>query len=1267
MTRSPTSITSRPAQRSAVCLSLALIAATLGALAFSVPALALAPDHGFKTTFAGSGTNALSNPTDVAVDNSTGLSAHDVYVTDPANHRIEKFSPSGEFILMFGKEVNETTGGNVCTAISANTCKAGTSGNSPGEFETPTFVAVDNSCGEHVPPLTELTTPKCTEFDPSSGDVYIGDTGDGIISKFDESGNLIGTWGTKGQLTGFGGLSGIAADPTGNLFIETGDISWYEQSGTLHSTFGYPRGTSPNGLAVDGEDHLYKIDGSPNVTKFSIKEEDLADTLDGGSASGLTVDPSTNDLFVDESGESINHFALNCGEGCAPIETFGGGDLAGAQGLSIDGTSDTVYVANTGAANVAVFEYIAPTVTTGAPSNVTETSATLNGNVDPSGHGEVIECSFEYGISNSYGEGILPCEQGSHISSATSVTATLSGLQPTTKYHYRLVASNVKGGVGDGRDETLLTSGTPAVDGLFSSNLGATTATLSAKITPNGSATKYYFEYGPSTAYGETAPSPPGELTEELFASQPVDVHLTGLQKGFTYHFRVVAVNKYGTTTTADQSFNFFPPTCPNAPVRQQTGGEFLPDCRAYELVSPESAGNVILFPGASNLAPSYATDPARFAFFGGLGAIEGTNPPDGFDVDSYVATRTDQGWVTHYVGILGDETVAETQLVGDSSLSKFIQFKTNESLGGTAQPPENIPYVFDSNGNFLEHWPADFASVPDSRSTLGAYQPSPDFSHLAFSSRNVAFPAANAAGITTPPGSAYDYNVAAGSTQIISIKPNGGNIEQQPSNSTATEESILFPGDDPDYINASEVGGSNGGYGQPTQNNPGVSTDGSHILMSTASRPFNPFQEPPAPEQLYMRVDDAATYEVSENQLTDKPSNVNYMDMTSDGSKVFFTSEEQLTSEPTDGNTELYMWSAEKAARAEQPLTVISKPNGGTDDTNTCNASWISGCGVLPVANAPAAGRQYSLRRYNTDGADSAFASETGEVYFYSPLQLDGTKGVTNQENLYVYRDGEDQFVVSLRPGQECDPEGTEEEVCGNGPLTRIEVTPDGSHMAFLTGSEVTSYNSAGFQQMYTYEPSTGKIVCVSCLPSGAPPTGDVVGSEGGLFLANDGRTFFYSPDALVPQDTDEIYDIYEYVEGRPQLITSGTGFEAAEVTPNQYRQAGLQGVSADGVNVYFSTYETLVPQDRNGQFLKIYDARTDGGFPDTPPPPPCAAADECHGAGSSPPTPPTLASEGELGSGGDVSQLAAHKHKTNKKHHVRKAKRHHRGGGKK
>jgi hypothetical protein len=208
------------------------------------------------------------------------------------------------------------------------------------------------------------------------------------------------------------------------------------------------------------------------------------------------------------------------------------------------------------------------------------------------------------------------------------------------------------------------------------------------------------------------------------------------------------------------------------------------------------------------------------------------------------------------------------------------------------------------------------------------------------------------------------------------------------------------------------------------------------------------------------------------------------------------------------------------------------------------------------------------------------------------------------------------------------------------------MNVSPSGAHMAMITKAQLTGYDNEGFAEMYSYEPETGKIICDSCNPRGVPPLADVEGSNNGLFMANDGRTFFYSLDALVPKDTNKLHDVYEYVEGHPQLITTGTG--SHDKTFNQSggvrSRAGLSAVSADGGNVYFDTYETLVSQDENGQFLKYYDARTDGGFLTEAPLQPCVAADECHGATSPTPSATGIVSDGNLG-GGNVRRSSRHR----------------------
>ena len=154
------------------------------------------------------------------------------------------------------------------------------------------------------------------------------------------------------------------------------------------------------------------------------------------------------------------------------------------------------------------------------------------------------------------------------------------------------------------------------------------------------------------------------------------------------------------------------------------------------------------------------------------------------------------------------------------------------------------------------------------------------------------------------------------------------------------------------------------------------------------------------------------------------------------------------------------------------------------------------------------------------------------------------------------------------------------------------MEVTPEDTHMAFLTASRVTSYENAGHLEMYSYTPAAESLVCDSCNPDGRPATADVAASEDGLFLTEDGRTFFSTTEALVPSDTNQGEDVYEYVDGRPHLITPGTGTAtSSEVTGLGLIDEipGLIGVSANGTDVYFSTFDPLLSEDQNGDFLKL------------------------------------------------------------------------------
>jgi hypothetical protein len=842
-------------------------------------------------------------------------------------------------------------------------------------------------------------------------------------------------------------------------------------------------------------------------------------------------------------------------------------------------------------------------------------SATLNGKLNPDGLPTTYH--FEYGIDTAYRQKTANLSAGSG-SGQISVTPTqIANLQPGRTYHFRLVAQNALG-ISRANDQTFTVASSPAISGVYANNVTETSAVVHATIDTFESDTSYHFEYGTTEEFGSVAPVPDGAIQASA-TEQPVQVQLNGLTSGATYFFRVVATNQWGTTVGQKATFSFFPPNCPNSHIRQVTASNYLPDCRAYELVSPGDAGAVTLLPGDSYSgrykaffldvvtdphfkapppnARGLASNPPRFGYLGALGGVTGTDPPNTL-LDRYVATRTSTGWVTTYPGLKGNEVVLEAKPRCDLTMTICIDYDAGDPFGaGTFSDP--TPHVWNVDGESLGRWPTNLSVVPNVKNYInqetgeitGDEKPSPDFSHYILTSRDVVF---TAGGISGAPGSAYDNDVRNRSIQVVSKLPGGGPI---PQDAGGPKEFIKLPA---------------------------VSDDGSHILMSSLA--------PGETTHLYMRVDDTVTYDVSQGL------GAKFVAMTTDGSKVVFTSKYQLTPDDTDSSVDMYEWS-------ENTDSVVRVSQGnGNGDTDSCNTGWISGCGVEPII-----GERPEL--------DNVISPGTGDAYFYSPEQLDpNNPGVLNERNLYDYRDGKVQYVATFP---------------GNTRVYRSQISPDGSHAAFLTDARLTGYDNQGWREMYTYDANTGTVRCASCIPDGSPPkimrfeppgfrainkTADVLASESGPFMANDGRVAFTTSDALVPQDTDGVEDVYEFVDSRPRLISSGTSqrsvFEGNAIYPPAY--TGLESFSADGIDLYFSTYDTLAPQDHNGPFIKFYDARTNGGFPISPPLQPCVAADECHGTGSATPGEPQIGTGANLGGGGN--ELTAPKRKAKKGRRGRK-----------
>jgi DNA-binding beta-propeller fold protein YncE len=513
---------------SAPAVRLAAIALFVGVglvLASVVPALATT-GHRYASQFSGPGfaPGEVISPSGLAIRQSTG----DVYVLDPGSVRVERFDAAGEFLSSFDG-----------------------SGTPTSAFGFPSAIAIDQS----------------------SGHVYVADAANNAVDVFSAAGAYLSQLdATATPATAFASPSGVAVDPTnGKVYVsDTADnvVDVFDNTGAFITSFdGSGAGdgpfVAPTGIAVDAGHNVYVLDsGKARVEKYTAQGAAFTSIFDSTSPVAVAADPSSGDVYVAENGPSGVQVSDFDSSGDPPF-TFAPPHIGATVGLDVNASTGAVYVADL--ANCVVERFTAftlPTLTTEGASGVSATQATVAGTINPEGVAGTTTYRFDYGPSTSYGASSEPVDTGGG-SSDVPAGAVLTGLQPGTTYHYRLVGTNASGSIV-GADETFTTS--PAQASARTGDALAitpTTASLNAMVNPNGADTTYHFEYGTSSGYGTSTPdADAGTAAGET----PVTAPITGLQPGTTYHYRVVADNGItGPVQGADAEFTTAPGTPPNA------------------------------------------------------------------------------------------------------------------------------------------------------------------------------------------------------------------------------------------------------------------------------------------------------------------------------------------------------------------------------------------------------------------------------------------------------------------------------------------------------------------------------------------------------------------------------------------------------------------------------------------------------------------------------------------------------------------------------
>jgi DNA-binding beta-propeller fold protein YncE len=555
--------------------------------------------HRYSSQF---GSGQLAGPAGIAVDGSSGS----MFVADSFAGVVDEFSLAGAFLGQWGGDATPAGFFNFPSQVATDGSTVyvdDTFNNAVDRFDT---------AGAYVGQLDGASTtagsfssPQGVAVDPVNGDVYVSNTDFGVIARFDSAGVFV-------EEIGAGELAGpmqLAVDSNQDLYVVdsgNGRVVKYT-AGSLVATVST---NGPNSVAVNpADDHVFVSENGPSGPQVSeyLPDGTLVSSFGSGqlaAPAGIGVDPATGRVYVSDQGAAA---VLAFNEVLLPtVATTPGATGVSASGATVAGTVNPEGVAGTtyhfewgadqsygnitspdqsagnGSADVpasATLSGLAPGTTyhfrvvatnpqgsiegadqsfttdpaqvsvDGQPafaSAMTPTGATLNGTVNP--NGAQTSFHFEYGTDTTYGTSTPDGDAGS-TTGDTLVMADLTGLQPGTVYHARVVADNGIGGPVQGADFTFSTApATPPT----ADQLAANGARLNGTVNPQGSAGTYHFEYGPDTTYGTSTPEAnAGPGSADVAVSRTV----TGLAADTTYHFRVVATVNGQTVTSDDATF----------------------------------------------------------------------------------------------------------------------------------------------------------------------------------------------------------------------------------------------------------------------------------------------------------------------------------------------------------------------------------------------------------------------------------------------------------------------------------------------------------------------------------------------------------------------------------------------------------------------------------------------------------------------------------------------------------------------------------------
>jgi hypothetical protein len=807
-------------------------------------------------------------------------------------------------------------------------------------------------------------------------------------------------------------------------------------------------------------------------------------------------------------------------------------------------------------------------------TNVTTSSAHFGATVKtnaPGGLDAAGEAAYKLHWSFSPGgsSGETEAETGSE-----TVSGDATGLEPHHSYTATITVSNAG---GSSEISVPFETGSAGID-ISRETLWEPTETsiqLNANVNAhNSELTDCHLEYGTTTAYGHSAPCQ-SPLIDGAYeapadnADHTLSARISGLAPSTEYHFRLVAANDAsGEVSGDDRSFTSLeeptPESCSNQARRDEQHSSQLPDCRAYEMVSPLAKGQGdIVGDGETTVA---ATDGngvvfnSRNQFADAVGsAVSGQT--------TYLARRGESGWSTHSITPMPRPDALQT-FFGATKVQVFSDDLSRAILWGY-----DLPAVTEEEPNRINIYGEDTASHSLQSLTVSRKEPRDVLSPFEFLNERALGVSADARH--------FAFTSPARLVQQPAIPVGGRPKLYQSDNGALSLAGILPDGTVP----------AGGAAVFPRNYKHAMSSDGSRLAFTS---PVNFGATPEETSQLYLRIDGDRTVWVSEPEGSEQstPRNVFLQAMSPDGHTVLFVSDSRLLDEDHNTGPDLYRWIDGPDPAYESNLTLISHSGDVPED-------FAFGGTVVGLAD---------------DGQRIYYHTLGSKIVLWEPQETRVITSAVSREGTA----GRRLTAADSNPGLG--------RVAPDGNYLSLVVADAPDNVHGITGRRTFAHFAAYLYDRRNDTlrcvscTSAGVRNDSSVLPEvtlGNPTVHNI--GDRPHFLADDGHLYFSTADSLLPGDVNGVRDAYSYDPrtGDLSLLSTGQGSDPA----------GWAAASDNGDDAFIATRQPLVAGDTDN-LVDLYDARVGGGFPEPPPSAAPCAGEGCQGASSPPPAAPSVAS---------------------------------------